>query len=90
MNIDNLTEIFESIDKSLKPTEKHFKRVAILNQFEEFSVIGKSAFSNITFGEFEAMNISFIHSNTFGKAAPTIKNFTSHGHLGSSPPDYDI
>ena len=78
------------IDKSLGPTEKHFKKVVIDKYQDKSLMINESAFSNVTFDEFEETNVIYLHNNAFGKAASTIKNFTTNTLINTELPDYDV
>ena len=53
-------------------------------------IINESAFSSVTFDQFEITNVMFIHEKAFGKTASTIKNFTSNSVINTNSTNYDL
>lgn len=53
-------------------------------------IINESAFSSVTFDQFEITNVMFIHEKAFGKTASTIKNFTSNSMINTNLTNYDL
>lgn len=53
-------------------------------------IINESAFSSITFDQFEITNVMFIHEKAFGKTASTIKNFTTNNLINTNSSNYHL
>lgn len=79
------------LSDSLNETEKHFYQIILSNNSSEELVLPDAAFWDITFDRFDQRASIRISNNAFGKAASTIKTFSSYQFLiNHYTPDYDV
>ena len=84
-----MIQTFKSIDKNLRPYEKHFKKL-IIEKDRNKLILYDNSFANITFDYFEGYNIQWISNNAFGNSSSVIKNFTIYDPVNHSPLNYNI
>ena len=85
-----MAQTFKSIDKNLRPNEKHFKKLIIEKDDNKLLALYDNSFSNITFDYFEGHNIRLISNNAFGNTSSVIKNISIYDPVNDLPPNYDI
>ena len=85
-----MAQTFKSIDKNLRPNEKHFKKLTIEKDDNKLLALYDNSFSNITFDYFEGHNIRLISNNAFGNTSSVIKNISIYDPVNDLPPNYDI
>lgn len=92
--LNKLPKVFNSAFKNIGSNQKHFKRVylsAFLGKNEFETTLQDDTFGDITFEEFEGIEITRIQSNAFSKTANKIKIFWCWScYLKNQPPNYDL
>ena len=92
--LNKLPKVFNSAFKNFNSNQKHFKKVylsAFLGQNEFETTLQDDTFGDITFEEFEGVEITKIQSNAFSKTANKIKIFWCWScPLKNQPPNYDL